>query len=93
MKDDMNTSLVLHVHDLSVALPKHADRPFAVEDMEIKVHAGEIVCVVGESGSGKSVTAFTVMGLHDKRALTPVKGEILLEGIEGHGPVFPDLLQ
>lgn len=80
MTDISSKTPVLHVHGLSVALPEHADRPFAVEDMEIKVHAGEIVCVVGESGSGKSVTAFTVMGLHDKRALTPVKGEILLEG-------------
>lgn len=80
MKDMSATAPVLQITDLSVALPEHADRSFAVEDIEIKVHAGEIVCVVGESGSGKSVTAFTVMGLHDKRALTPVKGEILLEG-------------
>ncbi len=80
MKDINDAVPILQVTDLSVALPAHADRPFAVEDMEIKVNAGEIVCVVGESGSGKSVTAFTVMGLHDKRALTPVKGEILLEG-------------
>jgi len=80
MKDVTDAVPILQVSDLSVALPAHADRPFAVQDMEIKVNAGEIVCVVGESGSGKSVTAFTVMGLHDKRALTPVKGEILLEG-------------
>ncbi|MDJ0823285.1 MAG: ABC transporter ATP-binding protein [Paracoccaceae bacterium] len=73
-------SPVLEVRGLSVQLPPHADRPFAVEDIDITVNAGEIVCVVGESGSGKSVTAFTVMGLHDKRALTPVQGEILLEG-------------
>ena len=71
---------VLDVRGLSVRLPENADRPFAVEDIDLAVAAGEIVCVVGESGSGKSVTAFTVMGLHDRRALTPVKGEILLEG-------------
>ena len=73
-------SPVLEVRGLSVSLPKHADRPFAIEDVDITVNPGEIVCVVGESGSGKSVTAFTVMGLHDRRALTPVKGEVLLEG-------------
>ena len=75
-------SPVLEVKGLSVALPKHADRPFAVEDIDITVNKGEIVCVVGESGSGKSVTAFTVMGLHDTRALTPTKGKILLEGTD-----------
>jgi peptide/nickel transport system ATP-binding protein len=73
-------SAVLDIRCLSVSLPKHADRPFAVQDIDITVNAGEIVCVVGESGSGKSVTAFTVIGLHDARALTPVQGEILLEG-------------
>ncbi|MEO0783161.1 MAG: ABC transporter ATP-binding protein, partial [Pseudomonadota bacterium] len=71
---------VLDVRDLTVELPKNADRAHAVEDVNITVNGGEIVCVVGESGSGKSVTAFTIMGLHDTRALTPVKGEILLEG-------------
>ena len=71
---------VLEVKGLSVSLPKHADRPYAVQNIDITVNKGEIVCVVGESGSGKSVTAFTVMGLHDTRALTPTAGEILLEG-------------
>ena len=71
---------VLEIRSLTVQLPNNADRASAVEDIDISVNAGEIVCVVGESGSGKSVTAFTVMGLHDHRALTPVKGEILLEG-------------
>ena len=45
-------SPVLEITGLSVALPKGADRPFAVEDIDISVNAGEIVCVVGESGSG-----------------------------------------
>ncbi|ARE42243.1 Oligopeptide transport system permease protein OppB [Rhodovulum sp. P5] len=71
---------VLDIRGLSVSLPKHADRPYAVQDITFQVEKGEIVCVVGESGSGKSVTAFTVMGLHDRRALTPTAGEILLEG-------------
>ncbi|MEM1266167.1 MAG: ABC transporter ATP-binding protein [Pseudomonadota bacterium] len=71
---------VLEIHGLSVSLPKGADRAHAVEDVSISVDAGEIVCVVGESGSGKSVTAFTVMGLADARALRPVAGTVELEG-------------
>ena len=73
-------SAVLEVKGLSVRLPKGADREFAIEDVSFDVNEGEIVCVVGESGSGKSVTAFTVMGLIPRDALTPTAGEILLSG-------------
>ena len=70
---------VLEVRNLSVTLPKGADREFAVDKVSFTVNPGEIVCLVGESGSGKSVIAFTVMGLLAK-ALKPSAGEILLEG-------------
>jgi len=70
---------VLEVRNLSVTLPKGADREFAVDKVSFTVNPGEIVCLVGESGSGKSVIAFTVMGLLAK-ALKPTSGEILLEG-------------
>jgi len=70
---------VLEVRNLSVALPRGADRAHAVEKVSFTVNPGEIVCLVGESGSGKSVIAFTVMGLLAK-ALKPTAGEILLEG-------------
>jgi peptide/nickel transport system ATP-binding protein len=70
---------VLEVRNLSVALPKGADRAHAVEKVSFTVNPGEIVCLVGESGSGKSVIAFTVMGLLAK-ALKPTSGEILLQG-------------
>lgn len=71
---------ILDVQGLTVSLPRGADRANAVEDISLQVNRGEIVCVVGESGSGKSVTAFTVMGLQDTRALKPVAGDILLDG-------------
>ncbi len=71
---------VLDIRNLTVSLPRGADRAFAIEDVSLTVGAGEIVCIVGESGSGKSVTAFTVMGLNDPNALKPVQGQVLLEG-------------
>ena len=70
---------VLEVRNLSVTLPRGADREFAVDKVSFTVNPGEIVCLVGESGSGKSVIAFTVMGLLAK-ALKPSSGEILLQG-------------
>jgi peptide/nickel transport system ATP-binding protein len=70
---------VLEVRNLSIALPKGGDRPFAVEKASFTVSPGEIVCLVGESGSGKSVIAQAVMGLLPK-SLPVTGGEILLEG-------------
>ena len=70
---------VLHIEDLTVALPPGADRAHAVEGVSLALHPGEILCVVGESGSGKSVTASAVMGLLPP-GLRPTTGRILFEG-------------
>jgi peptide/nickel transport system ATP-binding protein len=47
----------------------HGDRGWssAVQDVSLRVHEGECVGLVGESGSGKSVTALSVLRLHDPR--------------------------
>jgi peptide/nickel transport system ATP-binding protein len=71
---------VLDIQGLSVALPRGADRRFAVEDVSLAVRSREILCLVGESGSGKSVTAHAVMGLLPKGQLDVVAGRVLLEG-------------
>ena len=73
------TQPVLHVDKLNVALPSGADRPMAVQDISLQLHAGKTLCVVGESGSGKSVLATTVMGLLDKE-LTVASGVVQLQG-------------
>src|SRR5215510_14692597 len=70
---------ILAIHELTVALPKGADRANAVEQVSLEVQPGEIVCVVGESGSGKSVTAQAIMGLLP-RELPATAGKILLGG-------------
>ncbi|MBL8705322.1 MAG: ABC transporter ATP-binding protein, partial [Rhodospirillales bacterium] len=75
----MDQAAILEVRGLSVALPRDAERKFAVEELSFTVRPREIVCLVGESGSGKSVSAFTVMGLLPK-TLKPVAGQVLLEG-------------
>ena len=73
---------LLEIKGLTVTLPSKSDRKYAISDVSISVEKNEILCVVGESGSGKSVTAFTLMGIHDKRALTISKGEILFDGYD-----------
>ncbi len=70
---------VLSVKNLTIDLPRNADRKHAVRDVSFDVAPGEVVCLVGESGSGKSVIAFSVMGLLAK-ALNVSAGSIELEG-------------
>ena len=70
---------LLSVQNLSIALPRGSDRPFAVQDVSYDIHAGEILCIVGESGSGKSMSANAIMGLLPDY-LTPQQGRILFRG-------------
>ncbi|HZP89002.1 MAG TPA: ABC transporter ATP-binding protein [Burkholderiales bacterium] len=68
---------VLTVGALTVRLPAGADRVHAVENVSLRLNAGEVLCLVGESGSGKSIIAQTIMGLLPKN-LRASGGHILL---------------
>ncbi|MGY2052355.1 ABC transporter ATP-binding protein [Methylobacterium sp. JK268] len=70
---------VLRIRNLTLALPRGADRPHAVEDLSLDLAPGRILCVVGESGSGKSMSAYALTGLLP-RAVKPTGGEIIFEG-------------
>ncbi|MCE9662245.1 ABC transporter ATP-binding protein [Halomonas sp. M5N1S17] len=70
---------VLSIRGLTIALPKGADRAYAVEDVSYDVERGEIMCVVGESGSGKSMAANALMGLLPK-GVRPTAGEVIFDG-------------
>jgi peptide/nickel transport system ATP-binding protein len=54
---------VLRIEGLSIALPKGAERGFAVAGLDLVLRSGEVTCLVGESGSGKSMVAKAVIGL------------------------------
>lgn len=73
-------NLLLSINDLSILLPEGSDRQYAVEHADLKLHAGETVCVVGESGSGKSLTARAVMGLLPAPHVRVGSGEIMFGG-------------
>ena len=78
---EMNASApapLVRIDDLTIALPKGADRPHAVEKLSLTLNAGEIVCVVGESGSGKSMTASALMGLLPP--MLPIRGGRIMLG-------------
>ncbi|MGY2376339.1 dipeptide ABC transporter ATP-binding protein [Pseudomonas sp. SDO524_S393] len=61
-----NHQTVLRVDNLSIELPKGADRSHAVHGISLDVRKGEILCVIGESGSGKSVLSAAIMGDYAK---------------------------
>ncbi|QUS41079.1 ABC transporter ATP-binding protein [Tardiphaga alba] len=73
------SNIILTVEDLSVKLPKGADRPHALGGVSLSIAADEIVCVVGESGSGKSVMANAVMRLLPPEVAID-GGRVLFEG-------------
>jgi len=79
MPDGAAPANVLEIADLAIRLPAGADRPHAVDGVDLTVAAGEILCLVGESGSGKSVIAQAVMGLLPP-SLALARGAIRLAG-------------
>ena len=76
------TRPVLEMHDLRIALPKGADRPFALDGLSMTVRPGEIVCLVGESGSGKSLCAGAIMRLLPEPHVRVAGGRLMFEGID-----------
>ena len=72
------SAYILQIEQLQIALPRGADRPFAVDGVSLHIEPGKTLCVVGESGSGKSVMALATMGLL-ARDLRCVSGSIRLD--------------
>jgi peptide/nickel transport system ATP-binding protein len=70
---------VVSIRNLKIALPKGAERPYAVDGVSLDLLPGKIVCLVGESGSGKSMCAHALMGLLPD-SVTTEAGEILFDG-------------
>jgi oligopeptide/dipeptide ABC transporter ATP-binding protein len=58
---------LLEISRLSVSFRAGRRTHPVVSDVSMLVAAGERVGVIGESGSGKTVTALSVLGLHDRR--------------------------
>ena len=76
---------VLELCNLEISLPKGADRPYALEGLDLIIEPGEIVCLVGESGSGKSLCAGAIMGLLPEPHVRVTGGAIRFLGEELRG--------
>jgi len=71
---------LLDIKNLSVKLPRGAERTHAVEEVSFTLNKNEILCVVGESGSGKSITARAIMGLLPAPHVVVDQGCVLFNG-------------
>ena len=56
---------------------KHYGTARALEGVDLRVHAGEVVCVLGDNGAGKSTLIKIVSGLHEHD-----EGALLVDGQE-----------
>ncbi|MDO6405177.1 microcin C ABC transporter ATP-binding protein YejF [Pantoea phytobeneficialis] len=70
-------SNLLTVNHLAVAFQQRT----VVEDISLRIDAGETLALVGESGSGKSVTALSIMRLLPQPPVSYPQGEILFNGL------------
>ncbi|HYP86363.1 ABC transporter ATP-binding protein [Variovorax sp.] len=72
---------VLDIRGLKTHFFTHGGAVKAVDGVDLRVEAGEILGLVGESGSGKSVTGFSIIGLIDPPGRV-VDGSIRYRGEE-----------
>lgn len=79
--DNKNTTPLLSVNNLEVAFGL-ASEPLTsvVRDISFDIFAGQKMALVGESGSGKSVTAHSILQLHDRRQTHYLNGNITFDG-------------
>ena len=76
-KNDIVKSAYLEVTDLSVAFGhKGESLQTVVNHISFSMQEGEKLALVGESGSGKSVTALSIMQLHERAVTHYTSGKI-----------------
>lgn len=71
---------MLEIRNLKVLFHTYAGEVQAVRGINLRLEDGDTLAVVGESGCGKSVTAQSILQLHDQSITSYADGEILLDG-------------
>lgn len=75
-----NSQALLSIDRLSVAFGRENEKSVVVQDVSFHINSGEKVALVGESGSGKSVTALSILKLHDRSLVSYPTGSIQFDG-------------
>ena len=76
---DVNTENIISIKNLKVELMSISGLVYAVRDITLDIKKGEILGIVGESGCGKSMTAKSILRLHDEKKMQ-YGGQIILNG-------------
>lgn len=74
----MSESLI-QIKNLSVQFKTPESTVDVVRGISFDIHKGQNIAIVGESGSGKSVTALSLLRLHDAAHVNYPTGEILFQ--------------
>lgn len=72
------TSPLIRINNLSVQFRTGDVHTDAVRNISFEIPAGKNIALVGESGSGKTVTALSILQLHDAQ-VTQTSGEIIFQ--------------
>ncbi len=75
----MTYSPLLKIDNLSVTFGQHQPKK-VVDHLSLEIQPGEKLALVGESGSGKSVTALSILRLHDPQQVKFPTGRIIYQG-------------
>jgi microcin C transport system ATP-binding protein len=76
----MSTEKLLSVEELSVSFRTQNGNVDIIDKISFDILAGENLAIVGESGSGKSVTALSLLRLHDEASTTYPSGTVKFLG-------------
>lgn len=76
----MSETPLLDIKNLKTHFETETGQVTAVDGVSFQVKKGEVLGVVGESGCGKSVTAESILRLHDETFNTTYDGEINFKG-------------
>ena len=71
---------MLEIKNLQVSFRTYSGQVQAVRGVSLTLGDSDVLAIVGESGCGKSVTAQSIMQLHDPEITTYGGGEILMDG-------------
>lgn len=76
---NMNIEPLIRVKNLSVDFKVSDDIIHAVKNVSFDIPLGKNIALVGESGSGKSVTALSLLNLHDMTHVNYPSGQIIYQ--------------